>query len=604
MASRPIISLLGRYLRPHWRRTAVAAVCLVVANAATLTGPVLIKEIVDRLDPPELALAGLSGGLLLLLVAYAVARLSVALLTEFRELVFIPVTRTVIQRVQQDLHRHLLRLPMSFHRSRETGALSQTVRQGLGGLQSLVSHALYSVIPTALELSLGVGLLAWCYPWPIAATVSAGVAVYIVFTRPVARVLANQRTEINRLDARAHQIEFEMLMNVELVQTLAGEDRESRRLQSVLDAHRMLILRSARWTSVLNLGQQTIMIVCTTTALFLAIDAHRAGLMTVGDVVLVLSLVIQAFTPLSILGGVYQEIRHALVDLSAVVDLMPHPASGPRSEIPPRPLRQEVGSALSGGEDPGKPPAISLRGVGIALGDGAALRSVSLDMPAGSLTAIVGPSGSGKTTLARLIAGQVQPDIGILTIGDSPVDTIKHDAMCLLVGIMPSTTSLFTDSIEANIRYPEAVPARTGTDPALLDAARRAGLHDWVSSLPDGYATELEESGGALSAGEKQRIGIARMLLRAPPVLLFDEPTSALDTDADRRVMDSLLALRGRHTIVVIAHRLSSVIRADRIAVMADGRIIDAGTHDELVARCALYQRLWAAQRQGGDHDQ
>ena len=512
-----------------------------------------------------------------------------------REFVFAPAIRSVLQKVQEDLYQHLLLLPMSYHRTRETGSLTQIMRQGLGGLQAITSHAVYSVIPTVLELTLGIGLLAWRYPWPIAGSVGLGVLLYLSFTRPMTRMLSFQRQRINQLDAQAHQMGYEMLLNVELVQSSEGLRHEMGRLRRVLDDHRQAVLRSARWTSLLNLGQQGIMITCTSGALVLAIACHRDGTMSTGDVVLVLSLVIQAFTPLNILGGVYQEIRHALVDLDAVLNMLSE-----RREInsQSRPdFNENAAPPSQGAPEPRPvPPTIVLKDIAIRLDENMALSEVSLVIPAGTLTAIVGPSGSGKTTMARLISGQIKPDKGRLHFDTKATDTLDEAQLRCQVGVMPATTPLFSVTIEDNICYPKNNGLPVMGTSRFKSATTSAGLDEWVNTLPAGYATLIEESGGNLSAGEKQRIGLARLLLRAPPVMILDEPTSALDPDMDQRVIKTLYDLRQKHTIVVIAHRLSSITKADLIVVMDAGRLVDQGRHDELLARCPLYQRMWKAQ--------
>lgn len=587
--------LLLIYLKPHRKKVIFSAALLLAANSATLLGPLLFKEIVDHLDHSGTEWLGVTDILWLLLAAYAVARFSVALLSELRELIFAPAIRGVLQTVQENLYEHLLSLPMSYHRTRETGALTQIMRQGVAGLQAITSHAVYSVIPTVLELTLGIVLLAWRYPLPIAGSVALGVLLYLLYTRPMTRVLATQRQHINQLDAKAHQMGYEMLLHVELVQSTEGQSHELSRLRGVFDEHRKALLRSARWTSLLNLGQQGIMIACTTSSLALAIAGHRNGDLSTGDVVLVLALVIQAFTPLSILGGVYQEIRHALVDLEAVMKMLiernaEHLQSKCASctkTAPPSPRTAVRGQT---------PPGIILKDIGAYLDHNLGLTNVSLNIPAGKLTAIVGPSGSGKTTLARLICGQIKPDQGQLRFAMTAAEPIDESSVHSLVGVMPSAIPLFSISIEANIRYPTSTGLPTNGSPDFTLATERAGLHEWVNTLPDGYATLLEESGGSLSAGEKQRIGLARLLLRATPIMILDEPTSALDPDMDRRVLNALYECRGKHTIIVIAHRLSSITQADLIAVMDAGRLVDHGTHDELLARCPLYQRMWKAQ--------
>lgn len=595
MAQSTFFAFFFKYLKPYATRVFVTFILLLTANAVTLIGPLVFKEIIDQLDHGLAGDMGISKALVLLLFSYALARFGVAVLTEVRELVFVPVARAVLQHVQIDLYRHLLSLPLAYHRKRETGAVTQAMQQGLRGLQAITSYTIYSILPTVSELIFGIGLLAWQYPWPIAAVVAVGVFLYLLYTQPMTRRLAAQRLRINQLDAKAHQIGYEMLLNVELVQSANGWHRESNRLQEVLDGHRLALLGSARWSSVLNLGQQFIMIACTSGALLLAIWGHRSQVMSTGDVVLVMALVIQAFTPLNTLGGVYQEIRHALVDLQTVLKMLSEPSLNQASR-PTQPVDAGLVPTSAARVEPKAPPGIKLEGVSAMFDDGPGLTGLNLEVPSGHWVAIVGPSGSGKTTLTRLICGQIKPDAGRLEFhGPAPIelnDTNRHE----WVGMMPSMPPLFSVSIEANIRYPMDVPAPLQQSPEFIRASQSAGLHEWVSSLPFGYATILEESGGSLSAGEKQRIGLARLFLRAPPVMVFDEPTSALDPEMDQKIMQSIQGMSGAHTVIVIAHRLRSIVQADSIVVMEGGKMIDHGTHEDLLKRCPLYQRMWSAQ--------
>lgn len=584
-----------KYLKPYSGRVFIALVLLLMANAVTLIGPLVFKEIIDHLDHGAVGEIGISKIFIFLLIAYSVARFGVALLTELRELVFVPVARGVLQNVQIDLYRHLLSLPLTYHRRRETGAMTHAMHRGLSGLQAITSYAVYSILPTILELIFGIGLLAWQYPWQIAASVALGVSLYLLYTRPMTSVMAAQRQKINRLDAQAHQIGYEMLLNVELIQSTNGWRHESNRLQAVLDAHRDALLRSAKWSSLLNLGQQFIMIACTSGALFLAIMGHRNQTMSTGDVVLVLALVIQAFTPLNTLGGVYQEIRHALIDLQTVLEILSRGGHEhrliPMDEVASR-LAPPDGRPSSGHT----PPSVKLEGVSVKFDDGTGLADLTLEIPSGHFMTIVGPSGSGKSTLARVICGQIKPDAGQLQFHGMSSIELNDSNRHKWIGVMPSSPPLFSVSIEANIRYPMDVAVSSHQSPEFIKATQSAGLHEWVNSLPYGYSTILEESGGNLSDGEKQRIGLARLFLRAPPVMIFDEPTSALDPEMDQRVMRTLQGLSGRHTIIVIAHRLRSIVQSDLIAVMEAGKLVDHGTHDELLKRCALYQRMWKAQ--------
>lgn len=577
------LALLARYVAPYWGRVCIAAACLLSANAATLVGPVILKHLVDRLEPTGLAAHAWVWPWVMLVPAYGLARLSVALITEFRELVFVPVTQGVIQRVKMDVHRSLLERPLQYHWERQTGALAQGLAKGVGALQALVSHTLYAVAPTALELAFGIGLLGWQYPWPIAATVLGATIAFLALTRPLTTVLATQRARINELDAQAHQISFEMLMNVELVQSRAGLPRELARLQEVLDQHRREIIRSARWSTLLNLGQQFIMVGCATGVLALCVSYQRAGILSVGDLVLILTLVIQAFTPLSALGGVYQEVRHALVDFRSVVPLLAEGA-----------LSASLGPPASPSTIACSAPAIHLHEVSVNFGPSGGLHEVDLEIAAGQWVAIVGPSGSGKTTLTRVLMRQIAPSGGEVRFDTQSIRDIPESQWTSMAGILPAVVPLFADTLAANITYPqkaEAIPA-----PVLAQVIERAGLDAWVASLPLALASPIGELGGKLSAGERQRVGFARLLLQEPALMILDEPTSALDPRADRDLMAELARLRGRHTIVVVAHRLASVVGADQIIVMEAGRVLGQGTHHDLILRCPLYARMWEAQ--------
>ncbi|MFY9479682.1 MAG: ABC transporter ATP-binding protein/permease [Aquabacterium sp.] len=584
-SDRHTLARLWPYLWAYRGRVLLALAFMVGAKLANVGVPVLLKTMVDRLAPeagsPQALLAVPVG----LLLAYGLLRLSTSLFTELRELVFAKATEGAARSIALQVFSHLHALSLRFHLERQTGGMTRDIERGTRGVHSLISYSLYSIIPTLIEVVLVLSVLGAKFDMGFVWITLAALSVYIVFTVTVTSWRTRFRKEQNELDSKAHTRAIDSLLNYETVKYFNNEGFETHRYDESLEKLRRVAVKSQQSLSLLNIGQQSIIAVGLIAMLWRATQGVVDGRMTVGDLVMVNAFMIQLYIPLNFLGVIYREIKQALTDLDKMFTLMER--------------EQEVGDAPDARPLLVKgPPSVRFDHVDFAYEPSRPiLHDVSFEIPAGQAVAVVGPSGSGKSTLARLLYRFYDVQDGRITVNGHDVKGLTQDSLRRQIGIVPQDTVLFNDTVAYNIGY-----GRTGaTQDEIEQAARAARIHDFIVHTPGGYGTTVGERGLKLSGGEKQRVAIARTLLKDPPILVFDEATSALDSANERAIQAELAAVAQGKTVLVIAHRLSTVVNAHEILVMDAGRIIERGTHVQLLHANGRYAQMWRLQ-QTGDH--
>ncbi|SAK42329.1 ABC transporter-like protein [Caballeronia glebae] len=582
------------YLTTYKWRVAFALTCLIGAKVANLGVPIVMKRIVDGLasvqhltalgranDAPGVVLIG---GIGLLVIAYALARLSTSLFTELRELLFAKVTESAVRQLALQVFRHLHALSLRFHLERQTGGMSRDIERGTRGIQQLVSYSLYSILPTLVEVGLVLAFFVTKYEAYYAIVTFIALVTYIVFTVKVTEWRTHFRRTMNDLDSKANSRAIDSLLNYETVKYFGNEEWETRRYDENLRRYRAAAIKSQRSLSMLNFGQQTIIGLGLVFILWRATQGVMAGRLTLGDLVLINTFMLQLYIPLNFLGVVYRELKQALTDMDRMFTLL-----GAGREVPDAPDAQAL--AVRGGE-------VRFENVSFAYEKARPiLHGVDFTIPAGTTTAVVGHSGSGKSTLGRLLFRFYDLDRaqgGSIRIDGQDIRDVTQDSLRAAIGIVPQDTVLFNDSIYYNIAYGRPSASRD----EVIAAARAAHIHDFIETLPAGYDTAVGERGLKLSGGEKQRVAIARTLLKNPPILIFDEATSALDSKSERAIQHELDSIARERTTLIIAHRLSTVVHAQQIIVMDHGRIVERGTHAQLLRAGGLFSQMWALQQQ------
>ncbi|MDB5803531.1 MAG: Fe-S cluster assembly transporter permease/ATPase protein [Betaproteobacteria bacterium] len=578
------IRALLPYLWEYKARVILAFTFLVGAKVANVTVPLIMKQIVDGLGlvlstPEKVAFGAISGFLL----AYGIARLSTTVFTELREFVFAKVTQSAVRKIALQVFRHLHSLSLRFHLDRATGGMTRDIERGTRGVSSLVSYTLYSILPTLVEITLVLTILGVKYDiWFVGITVVA-LLLYIVWSVGVTEWRTNFRRTMNELDSKANIRAIDSLLNYETVKYFGNEEYEARRYNESLARWESAAVKSQTSLSLLNIGQSTIIALAVTAIMWRAVLGVMNHTMTLGDLVLVNAFMIQLYIPLNFLGVLYREIKQSLADMERMFALLG--------------ANREVADAAGA-------PDLRLEGASIRFDqvdfsydpDRRILRGVDFDVPAGKTVAVVGHSGSGKSTLARLLYRfyDVTPGGGAIRIDGQDIRDVAQSSLRSAIGIVPQDTVLFNDTIYYNIAYGNTNAPRE----EVIAAAKMASIHDFVETLPRGYDTMVGERGLKLSGGEKQRVAIARALLKNPAIMIFDEATSALDSRTEKAIQAELKKIAENRTTLTIAHRLSTIADAHQIIVMDQGRIVERGTHHELLARGGHYARMWSLQQQ------
>lgn len=560
-------------------RVVIAMVLLVAAKVATVAIPAVFGRVVDTLE------AGVSAGgvatvPVALLIGYGLLRVGQQGFAELRDFVFAKVGQRAIRRIALMIFQHLHGLALRFHMDRQTGGLSRAIERGIKGIDFLLRFMLFSILPTLVEIALVCGILWSLFGFVFSAITFVTVSIYVFFTLVFTEWRLKFRRAMNDSDSEANTKAIDSLLNFETVKYFGNEDHEARRYDVSMQRYEKAAVKSLTTLSLLNVGQGVIMAVGMTALLLLSASRVSEGSMSLGEFTAVNLYMMQLFQPLNFLGFVYREIKQSLVDMEQMFGLL---EENREVEDPPEALPVSVTNGVVRFEhvsfryDPRK----------------SVLRDVDFEVPSGNTVAIVGASGAGKSTISRLLFRFYDVEDGRITIDGQDIREVTQSSVRAAIGIVPQDTVLFNDSIFYNIQYgrPDASPAE------VEDAARLAQVHDFVMALPDGYNTRVGERGLKLSGGEKQRVAIARTILKAPKILLFDEATSALDTHTEREIQAALEQVSADRTTLVIAHRLSTVVNADEIIVLDDGVIVERGRHDALLEQGGMYADLWQRQQ-------
>jgi ATP-binding cassette subfamily B protein len=578
-----VIRDLLPYLLEYRFRVIVALSCLVAAKVANLGIPILMKELIDSLDIKASSPQALLVVPLGIIIAYGLLRISASLFTELREALFARVTQNAVRKVALQVFEHLHSLALSFHLARQTGGVSRDIERGTRGIQTLISYSLYSILPTLIEFCLVLGYFAYSYDIWFAAITLTALVLYIIFTIVVTEWRTHYRRTMNDMDSKANQKAIDSLLNFETVKYFGNEAFEASRYDENLLRYQTAAVKSQKTLAFLNLGQQIIIAVGLVLILWRATAGVVDGTMTLGDLVLVNTLMIQLYIPLNFLGVIYREIKQSLTDMDRMFSLL-----NTDKEIADSPNAKVLHIA---NYDHG--PDVCFEHVSFHYeAKREILRDVSFNIPAGTITAVVGQSGAGKSTLARLLFRFYDVQSGKILIDGQNIQDVTQSSLRKTIGIVPQDTVLFNDTIGYNIAYGDP----SASIEEVQEAARAAQINDFIKRLPDSYQTQVGERGLKLSGGEKQRVAIARTLLKKPAMLIFDEATSALDSKTERAFQEELLSLAKNRTTLIIAHRLSTIVHADQILVMDHGQIVERGTHPELLAAKGRYSEMWQMQ--------
>ena len=568
----------------HYKWRVIAALTFMVSSRLANIGViVLFKVLIDTVTPHLSKPQGMLVVPVALLVLYGILRFSSSLFNELRELVFAKATEGAARSIALEVFEHLYALSLRFHLERRTGGMTRDIERGTRAVRSLIAMSLYSIVPTIIELTLVLAILGAKFGALFVVIAASSLAVYLVFTKTVTDWRSQFRRTVNEIDSKTHSHAIDALLNYETVKYFNNEALEARRYEEGLEQFRKAALKSQVTLSLLNVGQQLLVTVGMSLILWRAAVGVVDGHMTLGDLVMVNAFMIQLFVPLNLLGAVYREIRQSLTDLDRMFVLLATPCEvrdAPNARVLSAGNSHVRFDDVSFAYDPERP----------------ILRHLSFEIPEGKTVAVVGASGAGKSTLARLLYRFYDIQEGRITIGGEDIRQVTQSSLRQAIGIVPQDTVLFNDTVAYNIAYgrPDA------SQDEVVAAARAARIHDFIMAAPKGYETTVGERGLKLSGGEKQRLAIARTLLKNPPLLVFDEATSALDSANERAIQAELASTLQGRTTLVIAHRLSTVVDAHEILVLNAGVIVERGTHAQLLAMDGAYAQMWRLQKEGG----
>jgi ATP-binding cassette subfamily B protein len=568
---------LAPFLWDYRGRVVLALAFLVLAKIANVGIPLVLKEIVDALDKDQVQLILP----LALVLGYGALRLASSLFNELRDSVFARVRHGAMRKVSTRVLDHLHRLSLRYHLERKTGGISRDIERGTRSVSSLLNYMVFSILPVIVEVTLIAGILLDRYSIWFAVITFGAVIVYIYITFRITEWRMKYRVQMNATDSKANTQAIDSLINYETVKYFGNERHELRRYNESLEEWEDAAVKNQTSLSALNVGQSTVIAIGVTLLMILAANGVVTGTLTLGDLVLINAFLLQLFIPLNFLGIVYSQLKHSIADMQLMFDVLDR---SPEIEDRPDAIELEIGSGevrfdrVSFAYDAERP----------------ILHDISFVIPAGHKVAVVGPSGAGKSTLARLLYRFYDVESGRILVNGQDVRALTQQSLRAAIGIVPQDTVLFNDTLYYNIAYAHPGAGRE----AIEDAARSADIHDFIRSLPKAYETVVGERGLKLSGGEKQRVAIARAILKNPKILIFDEATSSLDSHSEQAILESLRSAAQNHTTLVIAHRLSTIVDADQIIVMKDGRIVEQGSHQQLLGREGLYADLWELQQQ------
>ncbi|MBT8118359.1 MAG: ABC transporter ATP-binding protein/permease [Gammaproteobacteria bacterium] len=580
------IKRLFPYIWDFKGRVFIALACLILSKVAIVGMPLVLKDIVDSLDSKQLlAMDNLESASLaiplVLLLAYGALRLMASLFNELRDAIFARVRYHAMRGISRRVLNHLYTLSLSYHLDRKTGGITRDLERGTNSLSSILNYLVFNIFPTAAEFIFVAIILLGKYEPHFALITFATVAIYISFTLLVTNWRMHYRHEMNKLESQANSYAVDGMLNYETVKYFTNEDYELKQYDETLDRWEGAAVKSQTSMSLLNFGQGAVIAVGVTLMMIYAAQGVVDGEMTLGDLVLVNTMMLQLFIPLNFLGIIYRALKYALADMDMMLKLLD--------------TEREVKDVEQAKQLTVSDAVIRFDKVCFDYNDDRKiLHEVSFDIPHGHKVAVVGPSGAGKSTLARLLFRFYDVDSGAILIDGQNISSVSQSSLRDNIGIVPQDTVLFNDTIDHNIRYARL----DASDEQIQQAAKHANIHDFIIGLPDGYQTVVGERGLKLSGGEKQRVAIARVILKNPRILVFDEATSSLDSQSEQMILESLKEIAEKHTTLVIAHRLSTIIDADDIVVLDKGRVVEQGTHQELLEREGMYAHLWKLQQE------
>ena len=579
-----IIRSLLPYVWAYRGRTLFALTLLILAKVATVTVPMVLKGIVDALDQSAHATLALPLGLL---VGYGALRFTSSAFQELRNAVFAKMRYGIMRNISLEVVKHLHDLSLRFHLDRKTGAITRDISRGTQSISNLLNYLLFRIVPTLVEIGLVAAVLVGAYSAWFAVVVVVTFVIYVAFTLGVTEWRIEHRAQRNEAESKANSQAIDGLLNYETVKYFGNQDYELRRYDQNLHDWQEAAVRSQGSLALLNIGQRSLIAIGVTIIMIMAAEGVVEGRMSVGDLVAVNAYLLQVFMPLGFLGTVYSILKHALSDMERMFGLLERD-----------PEIQDVEDADELVVDRGE---VVFDEVEFGYDeDRQVLHGIEFRVPAGHKLALVGPSGAGKSTLARLLFRFYEVDSGRILIDDQNISKVTQKSLRSAIGIVPQDTVLFNDTIYFNIRYGNLDASRD----EIIEAARMAAIHDFVESLPKGYDTVVGERGLKLSGGEKQRVAIARAILKNPKILVFDEATSSLDSESEQSILEALREVAAEHTTLAIAHRLSTIVDADEILVMEKGRIVERGTHADLLAEDGIYAHMWRLQQSGDEESE